>query len=406
MAHSAQPEMLTAQSTKQFKFINIDRVALTAAAAGLLSTFAAGFVTFKPNRIAAGEAFSLAASVPLQGFLAFLALWILVALLSISGIRLEKQAVFTSICGGSLLLLTFFLAGQYATTATLEHGSISRISPGTGMWIMVFAEVVLLLNAVQRGGERTRFITALSAATVAGFVFLLLTGHLNDISIMKEYFNRQDRFFSEFKVHLLLATSSVGAATLLDIPLGILALKKKSLDAPTFFTLNILQTIPSLALFGILIPLLAYLSARYSLIREIGVQGIGWAPAVTALTLYSILPIARNTYAGFATVDPGALDAGLGMGMTRTQLLMKVEIPIASPVILNGIRIALVQTIGLTAVAALIGAGGFGVFIFQGLGQAAVDLILLGAIPTILLAVAADGITNWCIAVIQPRGIR
>lgn len=398
--------MHRAHSTKHFKFVDIDRVALTAGAAGFISAVAAGFANFKPNRIAAGEVYSLAASAPLESFLILVGLWILVLVLSLIRIDLEKKAILTAMCGGFLLIFTFFLAGRFATAISLEKGPISRISPGTGLWIMIFAEGVLLLNAYQRAEAGRRIVSALCAAAAASFLFLLVSGHLDDLSIMKEFFNRQGRFFRELKVHLLLATSSVGAATVVGIPLGILALKKKRLDAPTFFTLNIVQTIPSLALFGILIPPLAYLSARFSLLKEIGVQGIGWAPAVIALTMYSILPIARNTYAGFATVDQGVLDAGMGMGMTRLQLLMKVEIPIASPVILNGFRVALVQALGLTAVAALIGAGGFGVFIFQGLGQAAVDLILLGALPTIILAVAADGITNWCIAAIQPGGIR
>jgi osmoprotectant transport system permease protein len=163
---------------------------------------------------------------------------------------------------------------------------------------------------------------------------------------------------------------------------------------------------PSLALFGILIPVLAAVTLRFPALADLGIKGIGAAPAIIALTVYSLLPVARNTYTGFASVDPAAIEAGTGMGMTSAQLLLRIEIPIASPVILNGIRVALVQAIGLTAVAALIGAGGLGVFIFQGLGQAANDLILLGAIPTIFIAVVVDSMMSGIIMLLQPKGLR
>ena len=146
------------------------------------------------------------------------------------------------------------------------------------------------------------------------------------------------------------------------------------------------------------------MTLKFPILTDLGIKGIGAAPAIIALTVYSLLPVARNTYTGFATVDPAAIEAGTGMGMTRSQLLFRVEIPIASPVILNGIRVALVQAIGLTAVAALIGAGGLGVFIFQGLGQAANDLILLGAIPTIFIAVVVDSMMSGIVLALQPKG--
>ena len=111
-----------------------------------------------------------------------------------------------------------------------------------------------------------------------------------------------------------------------------------------------------------------------------------------ALTLYGLLPIVRNTFAGFAAVDKAVMEVGRGMGMGPLQIFARVELPIAAPIILSGLRIACVQNIGNTAVAALIGAGGFGIFIFQGLGQSAIDLILLGTIPTIVLALCADGL--------------
>jgi len=135
-----------------------------------------------------------------------------------------------------------------------------------------------------------------------------------------------------------------------------------------------------------------------------GVGGIGWTPALIALTVYSLLPIIRNTISAFSMIDPSITESGLGIGMSRGQLFYRVELPIAMPVILTGVRISGVQAIGNTAVAALIGAGGLGQFIFQGLGEAAPDLILLGAIPTVALALAADSILKRLTEKLRPGG--
>jgi osmoprotectant transport system permease protein len=158
----------------------------------------------------------------------------------------------------------------------------------------------------------------------------------------------------------------------------------------TFAILSLVQTIPSIALFGLLIGPLTALSETFPWLREIGVRGIGYTPALIALVLYSLLPIARNTEVGFLGVPPAVVDAARGMGMTGFQIMTRVSIPLALPVLLAGLRIVTVQLIGLTVVAALIGAGGLGSFVFAGLGQYATDLVLLGALPAILLALAAD----------------
>ena len=138
-----------------------------------------------------------------------------------------------------------------------------------------------------------------------------------------------------------------------------------------------------------IVPLSA-LAAAVPPLAALGVAGIGPAPAIIALILYALLPIVRNTVAGIAGVDPAVVDAARGMGMTRRQLFLQVQLPLASPLLLAGLRIVTVQTIGLAVVAALIGAGGLGTLVFAGLGQYAADLVLLGALPTIALALAAD----------------
>ena len=129
-------------------------------------------------------------------------------------------------------------------------------------------------------------------------------------------------------------------------------------------------------------------------------------PAVVALTLYALLPITRNTYTSLKVLDPSVLDAARGMGMGKLQLLLNIQIPLSLPILMSGIRISMVQAIGNTTVAALIGAGGFGVFVFQGLDQAVPDLILLGAIPVILLAICIDKIMQLVINSVTPKGLK
>jgi osmoprotectant transport system permease protein len=147
-------------------------------------------------------------------------------------------------------------------------------------------------------------------------------------------------------------------------------------------------------MFGLLIPPLSFLAANVLFFREAGLRGIGQTPAIIALSLYALLPIVQNTYTGLKQVDKGVLDAAEGMGMSNVQKFFSVELPIAFPMILTGIRTSLVQITGNTTMAALIGAGGLGVFIFQGLGQGAMDLVLLGALPIIILAIILDSIMN------------
>jgi osmoprotectant transport system permease protein len=183
----------------------------------------------------------------------------------------------------------------------------------------------------------------------------------------------------------LLALGSVSAAVIVAVPIGILCHRIPRLRAGTLGSLNLIQTIPSIALFGILMVPLGALAAAAPFVTELGIRGIGAAPAVLALFLYSLLPVVANTIVGLGRVSPATVDAARGMGLTNWQILTDIELILAFPVILTGIRIVLVQNIGLATVAALIGAGGFGVFVFQGINQTAIDLVLLGALPIVAL---------------------
>jgi osmoprotectant transport system permease protein len=219
--------------------------------------------------------------------------------------------------------------------------------------------------------------------------------------MMREYAVNAGRFAREVRQHVLLAFGSLAAAIVVALPIGILCHRVPRLRPGIQGVLNFVQTIPAIALFGILMAPLAALAAAVPLVEKLGIRGIGAAPAAVALFLYSLLPIVANTAAGLERVSRSAVDAARGMGMTNWQVLTSVELALALPVIITGIRIVLVQNIGLVTIAALIGGGGLGTFVFQGIGQTAIDLVLLGAIPTVALAFSAAVILDALVEVMD-----
>ena len=183
--------------------------------------------------------------------------------------------------------------------------------------------------------------------------------------------------FSATREHLTLVLVAMAVAIAIAVPLGLALVSRPRLRSVAMATASVFQTIPSLALFGFLIPL-----------PFIG--GIGARTAIVALVLYALLPILRNTYVGLTEVDPAILEAAEAMGMTETQILCRVRLPLATSFILAGIRTATVITIGIATIAAAIGAGGLGTFIFRGVAMVSDAVILAGAIPAALLALLAD----------------
>jgi osmoprotectant transport system permease protein len=182
--------------------------------------------------------------------------------------------------------------------------------------------------------------------------------------------------------HLWLVGISTLLAVLVGIPLGILITRWPALNKPVLGSANIIQTIPSLALFGFLLPA-PWIGARADRL------------AILALALYALLPLIRNTYAGIQGVDRAVVEAGRGMGMTDRQLLFQVELPLALGVIIAGVRVATVISVGLATIAAAIGAGGLGEYIFRGLAMVNNQVILAGAIPAAVMALLADVSLGW-----------
>jgi osmoprotectant transport system permease protein len=195
--------------------------------------------------------------------------------------------------------------------------------------------------------------------------------------------------------HIKLVGLAVSVAILTGVPFGIYISQKESLANLVLAVAGIIMTIPSIALFGIMIPILSVIN-----------QGIGFLPAFIALILYSQLPIIRNTYIAIKNVDPNTRDAAIGMGMTTWERLYKVEIPIALPVIMAGVRTAVVLTIGIAAIAAYIGAGGLGVYIARGISTSYQVMVQVGALAVSILAISIDFILGRIQKRLSPKGVK
>jgi osmoprotectant transport system permease protein len=195
--------------------------------------------------------------------------------------------------------------------------------------------------------------------------------------------------------HVSLVGVAVGVAIITGVPIGITITLNERIAKFVLYVASMIMTIPSVALFGLMIPILSTIG-----------QGIGYLPAVIAVMLYSQLPIIRNTYTAIKNVDPALREAARGMGMTATQRLAIVEIPLAVPVIMAGVRTAAVMNIGIMAVAAYIGAGGLGTFISRGISQTDSRQLITGALAVSLLAITADFCLAWLQRRLTPAGIR
>ena len=374
-------------------------MAILGVAIMLLSILLPGFLSVKETRISAALPVSLA-RVSVIGLVVLLAVSGVTILLSFGG-----YYFLMGLAGGLAPVYGFFLAGSSAIQIASETGPFARVSPSTGLWILLLAGYVVVFAARRKLKDKRILSSLLVLIPIASFAVLLGSGHLRELAIMKEYANRSDRFLEETVRHLLIAGGAVVAGVIIGVPLGVAANRSPKVEKPVFGVVNFIQTIPSIALFGLLIAPLSYLSRSLPFLRELGITGVGWAPAMIALVLYSLLPIVRNTYSSLKVIPADTVEAARAMGMSRLQVLGKVEIPISLPVVLAGVRTAAVQAVGNTTMAALIGAGGLGVFVFQGLGQAAMDLVLLGALPIVALALIVDSLMQLLIAILTPRGL-
>lgn len=365
-----------------------NRVVLTLVALAVTILLLGDFASVQANRIAPGRGLGLFAALGPAWASALLG-----ALLALAGLALRPSPARYR---GMLALIVLLLIQLPASLAWFIHLHIAAAQPyaraglASGCWSLLFLSLLLSIEVRQRVPAPWWRLGPLGLLLATAL--LVQSGDLAPLALLREYASRSAAFWQALHGHLALVGGALGCSLLLGMALTGLILRLPALQRPVIGVLNFFQTIPSLALFGLLLAPLSYLAAHSPLLQSLNVRGIGWAPALLALVAYSLLPVVRNSCVALQGVAAEVLEAARGMGMSRWQLFGQVRLPLALPVILEGLRITSIQAIGLTAVAALIGANGFGGFIFQGLGQGAMDLVLLGALPTIVLALLADAL--------------
>ncbi|NDO79625.1 osmoprotectant uptake system permease [Citrobacter sp. NCU1] len=368
----------------------------------LLTTVAAvlPFVNYAPNRLMSGEGRQLWDLWPdiawgLPGVFV-----LLLALCLFPG----QYGSFATLGVVQLLLTGVLIAAGTAATHLAQTGSpLARTSLGSGFWLALGIALLACSDAIRRISAQPLWRWILHAQIAVVPLVLLFSGGFNDLSLLKEYANRQDVFDDAFAQHLTLLVGTVVPALLIGVPLGIGCYFSVSHQGTVFAVLNVIQTIPSVALFGLLIAPLAGLVKQFPWLGIVGVAGTGLTPALIALVLYALLPLVRGVVAGLNQVPHEVLESAKAMGMSLRQRFIHVQLPLALPIFLRSLRVVMVQTVGMAVIAALIGAGGFGALVFQGLLSSAVDLVLLGVIPVVALAIVIDALFDLADALLKVK---
>jgi osmoprotectant transport system permease protein len=352
------------------------------------------FVRVAPNRLVSGEPVFLGdALLHLNGQVIVPLLLALFTLLSVAVLQPRKRItqVLVFLAMAAALAGLWLLAGHIANNANnaIEtQNSFARTALGAGFWALGALAWLIGIDAAARLQLATLPRLLLQIALLLPLLLSLNQG-LN-LSIAQEYANHSDVFGPAILRHLQIVMLAVAPALVIGLLLAWRMSKNRELRQAIFPVLNVLQTIPSIALFGLLMAPLAWIALQWPALSRAGIGGVGIAPAVLALLMYALLPIARSALAGLEQVPAEAVYAARAMGMSSRQILWEVELPLALPALFIGLRTAVVQTTGLAAVCALVGAGGLGQIMFDGLFSAANELVILGVIPIVLLAMLAD----------------
>ena len=351
------------------------------------------FVRVAPNRLLSGEPVFLWQWLPGTSAWMAAALALGLGVLCLALVQAHRRAVQASaalVLSAGLAAL-WLAAGHHASSVSLASQAdnpLVRTSLGAGFWTLAALAWMAALDAVARLQLKTLPRLLLQSTLFAPLLLSLSAGQ--DLSIAKEYANHSDVFGPAILRHLQIVLLAIAPAVAIGVPLAWRMTRAPRLRETLLPVLNVIQTIPSIALFGLLMAPLAWLAAQAPMLGRLGISGVGLAPAVLALLLYALLPIVRSALAGLEQVPEATVTAARAMGMTPRQVLWHVELPLALPVLLIGLRTAVVQTTGLAAVTALVGAGGLGSIMFDGLFSAANELVMLGVIPIVLLALLAD----------------
>jgi len=353
-----------------------------------LASFALPLGEFKPNRVVKGI---LLYPTDLFSPYLIMAFFIGILMLYIVQMRKKNPGVLTQWLMISLGLLPslILIALSAVKISGIEFNpSAARVSLGSGYYVLLLGILIIL--------SQFKSFKWFLLGMVFSVVISVTLNLVPNLGLIKEFNNVKNSFIKAIGTHLTLALSSALSAIIPGILLGYISYTHSRWREWVMGFVNLFQVAPTLSLLGLVMIPLSLLSKAYPILSQWGIKGIGFAPAFIVLTLYCLLPIVANAYAGFQQVDKAILSSAQGMGLTPFQIFYKVSFPLAAPIILSGIRTALTQNIGNTILAGLVGGGGLGALIFLGLSQAAPDLVLLGTIPVVIMALMSDQIFEFC----------
>lgn len=361
---------------------------LIPAAVALLPVYVLPWIAVAPNRLLPGRGVR---AVEALGPLAHLpaALVVVAIALGIGRGQQGRARFWTAAALTAAVALLPILTGFGA--AELLHGRppAARATLGAGFWLALVGTSVLLAAEARRTGRRgaTPLVFGVVLATLAAAA---ASGALDHLSLVVEYRARADLLGAALATHLGLAAAALALALAVAVPLSWAAFRRPQTEAAAFAVLQGIQVVPAIALLAGLVPLLALLLTAFPALRGLGLGAVGPAPAVIGTAAYLALPLVSSFVAALRTADPALVEAALGMGMTEARIAREVRIPLGLPVLVAGLRVGAVQSVGLATLGGLVGAGGLGAVVFDGMAQFAPDLILLGAAPVVVLGVVAD----------------
>ncbi|AWN46259.1 ABC transporter permease [Methylobacterium terrae] len=341
------------------------------------------FLTLAPNRLVPGSPVACGLAGVAAGVFAILAAVLLAG-------PARRGRAFAAVAAALAAWVALLLgAGQGAAGLLAGQPPAARAALGSGAWLAGLGLAGLVAEAVRlvlprRGG----FVAALLLLGLTGLA--ARAGLLDALSLAVEYRARAEALTTAILQHLGLAGAALGLALLVSGPLALLHLRGGALSRVADGLLGGIQVVPALALFAALVAGLSGLLAAVPALRGLGLSAIGPTPAVIGTAAYLGLPLVRGLAAGLAAADPDVLAAARAMGLTPREVLLRVRLPLGAPVLIGALRVAAVQSIGLATLGGLVGAGGLGAVVFEGMAQFAQDLILLGALPVIGLALAVD----------------
>jgi len=353
-----------------------------------LALYLLPFVGIAPNRIVKAQGFYLASGLPntSAGAISLCAIGLII-------LAWKKHSLLQNTCSYLLAIALAFcsciIAGQIAQKVGIEQPA-ATVSFSFGFWVIILISWLMVTTCTRLLSQLYWQRVLLNSLYFLPLGFIANQGMLEHISLFREFEVNQQAVYRAASEHLNILIITLLLTLPIGFAIGVVGFYNKFIGKISLNLLNAIQTIPSIALFAILLPVLSLLSKQISSIAAMGISGIGTAPAVIALTAYLLLPMVRATISGMAMAPNETIVAAFAMGMSNWQVFWHVRLPLAIPLIISGMRIATVQSVGLAMLAALIGAGGFGTLMFLGLSTSAIDLIILGVAPVIVLAVIVD----------------